>query len=94
MVRIAAVAIREQRQEVVRMFFQIDPELNRLEHHQLSLRAAEQWELQRAILDAEERARAERKAVRQARRDRYAHAVKRVLFLAHPYPGHGSLRGL
>lgn len=48
-----------------------DPELNFNRQHDRSLRAAEQYELNRALRDAAERHQAERKAARKLRIRRY-----------------------
>lgn len=54
-----------------------DPEYNLNRQHDRSLRAAEQYELQRALRDAAERRRSERRATRKVRSRRYLRFIVR-----------------
>lgn len=54
---------------------QFPPEPYARHERDRSLRASEQWELQRALREADERGRAERKAARKSRNRRYLRLI-------------------
>lgn len=59
------------------MFLFVDPEHTRVDQHQLSVRAAERYQLERALREADERRRVERHAARESGTRRYLRMLVR-----------------